>query len=152
MIQRLQTVYLGLAVLFTALFSVMNLAEITVQNALYSITVFGITDQVNNGAPLFSTTYLGFFVILMAIVQFMTIFLYKNRTKQIRYSAIALISNLGFSGLILYMGSKANQAINGTISYKFAILFALFAAIFLLLAILSIRKDENLIKSLNRIR
>jgi len=79
-----------------------------------------------------------------------SIFSYKNRTRQIKVVLAAIIGLLGVIGLMYYFtyfsfsGSKVN--------FKIAAVFPLIGVILDYLAIRAIRKDEALIRSIDRIR
>ncbi|PYI90086.1 MAG: hypothetical protein DME97_18500 [Verrucomicrobia bacterium] len=78
---------------------------------------------------------------------FIIIFFYKNRRLQFRLSIALLI--LSILNLVIYF-TRLGKFLNGDLS--FAAIFALTIPIFLFLAARGIRKDEKLIKSLDRLR
>jgi cytochrome c biogenesis factor len=92
-------------------------------------------------------------LVIIAIPLF-SIFLFKDRKKQIRISAIALVANAGFISMMLMRVNQYNQTIPTPTqgSYGIGAILPFVAVILLGLAIGGIRKDEKLVKSLDRLR
>ena len=152
MIQRIQTLYLlAVAALMTTavLTPLAYFAAGAQEYLLYAFSLKG-------GEASYSTIYMGVVVALAAIVPFVTIFLYKNRTLQIRLCAVELVLLLGsavFMGIYYYLGSRMfSQLEFSAQGFRIAIIFPLVALILDYLAIRAIFKDEMLVRSLDRIR
>lgn len=152
MIQRIQTLYLlAVAALMTTavLTPLAYFAAGAQEYLLYAFSLEG-------GEASYSTIYMGVVVALAAIVPFVTIFLYKNRTLQIRLCAVELVLLLGsavFMGIYYYLGSRMfSQLEFSAQGFRIAIIFPLVALILDYLAIRAIFKDEMLVRSLDRIR
>ena len=152
MIQRIQTLYLlAIAALMTTavLTPLAYFAAGAQEYLLYAFSLKG-------GEASYSTIYMGVVVALAAIVPFVTIFLYKNRTLQIRLCAVELVLLLGsavFMGIYYYLGSRMfSQLEFSAQGFRIAIIFPLVALILDYLAIRAIFKDEMLVRSLDRIR
>ena len=153
MIQRIQTIYLALATSFTAYFALTTLATIATTDSIYQLTTFGLFDANHKEVlPLISTLWFGLFSWLLVILQVGTIFLYKNRLTQIRLTIISIVVNIGLMGLVYFFCSKSETMLGAIISYKIGAICPIISSVLLVLALLGIKKDENLIKSLNRIR
>lgn len=85
------------------------------------------------------------------ILSFVVIFLFRNRKRQIIYNSINILINIVLVGLLIYR--LFNLPGEGFASEKGVGLFLPFVAILLLfLANRSIKKDEKLVKSIDRIR
>jgi drug/metabolite transporter (DMT)-like permease len=82
-----------------------------------------------------------------AVIALVSIFLYSNRPLQIKLSLAAMLASI--LNIVLYF-VFTKKFTNGTIAIS--ALFAYAVPVFLLLAILSIRKDEKLVKSVDRLR
>ena len=152
MIQRIQTLYLlAVAALMTTavLTPLAYFAAGAQEYLLYAFSLKG-------GEASSSTIYMGVVVALAAIIPFVTIFLYKNRTLQIRLCAVELVLLLGsavFMGIYYYLGSRMfSQLEFSAQGFRIAIIFPLVALILDYLAIRAIFKDEMLVRSLDRIR
>ncbi len=152
MIQRIQTVYLALALIFLGLLSWLPMGEIAANNEVYSFSIKGLINTANqsvvlNGLPLI------ILLVIIEIIQVFIIFLYKNRIRQIRLATLNLLLMLGLFGVSMYfMHSSANEFAEPVKVYKVAMAFPLVAAIFNYLGIRAIGKDEALIRSIDRIR
>ena len=152
MIQRIQTLYLlAVAALMTTavLTPLAYFAAGAQEYLLYAFSLKG-------GETSYSTIYMGVVVALAAIIPFVTIFLYKNRTLQIRLCAVELVLLIGsavFMAIYYYLGSRMfSQLEFSAQGFRIAIIFPLVALILDYLAIRAIFKDEMLVRSLDRIR
>lgn|SRR5690554_874912 len=147
MIQRIQTVYIFIAAVITALLLGLDYAELVVDGNIYVFNVNGILhgeQVVFNGLPVM------LFIIFIVLLHLAVIFLYKNRILQIRILAFTIILLLGLLGLLFYFLHSGFE--NAETVYKFPMTFPLIAAIIDYLAIRAIGKDEALVRSLDRIR
>ncbi len=147
MIQRIQTVYILIAVVFTALLFNFDFAELVVNGELYVFDVTGIMhgeEVIFDGLPVMG--FIGLIVLLHVAV----IFMYKNRIRQIRILAFTIILLLGLLGIMFYFLHAGFE--NAELVYKIPMTFPLIAAILDYLAIRAIGKDEALVRSLDRIR
>lgn len=147
MIQRIQTVYIFMAAVITALLFGFDFAEMIVNGELYVFDATGIMhgeEVVFDGLPVMG--FIGLIVLLHVAV----IFMYTNRIRQIRILAFTIILLLGLIGIMFYFLHSGFE--NPEVAYKIPMAFPLVAAIFDYLAIRAIGKDEALVRSLDRIR
>ncbi len=147
MIQRIQTLYIFLAAVITALLLKLNFAELAVNSELYVFNAKGIIsgEQVLfNGLPILG------FIGLIVLLHFIVIFLFKKRILQIRILGFTMILLLGLVGVMFYFLYAAFDG--AEVVFKIPIVFPVIAFILDYLAIRAIGKDEALIRSLNRIR
>ena len=128
MIQRIQSIWLLLAAVFAALTFVLP----------FSIGFVEVNAKTN-----IWLTILAAFTGAMA---FIDIFLYSNRKQQLRFCIIGILLSIIFIGLCFMEMSKDN----GTLALSCLIYFAPLA--FYIMAVRGIRKDEKLIKSMDRLR
>lgn len=156
MIQRIQTVYLFMAVLITAITFFTPLARFTtgVPEAYYtlyglSLKEFGLPPYSGTSTHSWVITFLSAAYILTTAI---AIFSYKNRQKQLRRI------NIAFGLLCCYYAyfAFACYAIStqtGT-GYAFApcCLLPLLSGVFAWLAAKAIRRDEALVRAADRIR
>jgi hypothetical protein len=91
--------------------------------------------------------------VVTAALLFLNIFFYKNRKLQIRICVYAIILEFGQIGLMYYFWVVLFHKL-GEAEYLFRIpvLFPVLAIILTYLAFRGIRKDEILIRSIDRIR
>ena len=91
--------------------------------------------------------------IVAALVGLLSIFLFKNRPLQMKFTVAGFILSIGFVALEIWKIDEfrdANVALKG--SYYWGALLPIAMAIFFFLAARNIRKDEKLVKSLDRLR
>lgn len=147
MIQRIQTVYIFISALLIASLMKLTFAELSVNNELYTFVAKGIfngEELIFNGMAIFV------FIPVIALLHFITIFLYKKRILQIRILVFSIVLLLGLFGLFFYFSYAGFDG--AKIAFKVPVAFPLVAVILDYLAIRAIGKDEALIRSLNRIR
>ncbi len=136
MIQRIQTLYL----LFTTAIAV---GLIFVCNLWVDA----------NGLKVFATdnyTYLGLFVGV-ALLAIISIFSYKNRKFQFVLGRLNIVLNFVLLGLFVYQSLNLSGETN--VSEKgIGMLLPIFSIVCLVLANKAIKKDEDLVKSVDRLR
>ena len=160
MIQRLQSLYLLLAIAAYVLLFFFPIAEYSVLDNNYNFSMLEIPNGNSN-----STLPLIIAVCLMAIACFVTIFLYKKRPVQIKITAITLLVHIGFIAALFYSAENiiADSLTKGIIalgadkveiipSYKVGMYISLIPVIFIVLAHRAIRKDEKMVSSSDRLR
>jgi uncharacterized BrkB/YihY/UPF0761 family membrane protein len=155
MIQRIQSLYLSLTIILPLIFLKWSLLTfIDKSRSVFYITFKGIIrDAGNNGSELIEKLLpLSTLIILLPVLSFITLFLYKKRKIQIWLASIGIILS---SCLIMLLGYYSNFVI---VSYSASIVIGIKMAIpvllllFYILAYRGIRKDERLVKSYDRLR
>ena len=154
MIQRIQTVYLFLSALFTALLLFLPLAVgVTVPGGPVRATLWGWTDpasadSLSSGAVHWIAGGLSVLVLALALV---TIFGFRNRPLQKKLCVVQVGLLLVVCGLLGWcLGSFAAPLSAWSLSA--ASVFPVVSLILTLLAMRGISKDERLVRSLDRIR
>lgn len=151
MIQRIQTVYLALAVILLVLCCCMPLAQFEQIGmgkpaVLYSLVLIGGDGVIESYLP----ASLFFIMVIAEIILVLSIFSFKTRKRQINFCKVAMFIELlwllGYA-LILYLFSD-----NYTPHVSIGAFFPLIAIIFTFMAQMAIKKDENLVRSADRIR
>jgi hypothetical protein len=145
MIQRIQTLWLLLAALVNAgLFVFAQYKADIMQNGV-AVTQY---IRVNDHYPSLLVA-----LVITALPMF-AIFMYKNRTKQRNLALVSLVATVGFIATTLMRVRNFNNGtsapVNGT--YWIGSVLPVISVIFLFMAISGIRKDEKLVKSLDRLR
>ena len=136
MIQRIQTLYLLIATAISACL----------------IFVFDLyTDK--NQALVFAKDdyfYLGLF-LGSALLSLISIFSYKNRKSQFVLGRLNIILNFILLGVFVYQ--SLNLSGETLVSEKgIGLILPIFSIVFLVLANKAIKKDEDLVKSVDRLR
>lgn len=153
MLQRIQTVYLLIITVLTALMLFLPLALLRVGTDLYSFDVFGVNTVAPQPELVYPTWGLFVFTALIALLALVAIFLYKKRMLQIRICVFNAILMLGFYGFFAYLVYVMKQELGDlTFSVRIALAFPLINLILDYLAIRNIGADEVLVRSLDRLR
>lgn len=142
MIQRIQTLYL----LIAALLSI----------ALFYIPLFELPeDPANAAAKTFTVSSNSVLLILNAaigIFSFSTVFFFKNRTFQMKACRLVLILTFFLIGLLFYTSDTFSTGLDHKVVFKIGTYIPLIQVVMIFLAHRSIRKDEALVRSADRLR
>ncbi|MEM7161521.1 MAG: DUF4293 domain-containing protein [Bacteroidota bacterium] len=147
MIQRIQSIYLLLALILMIVSFFLPLAEFSLGENLYELDVFGFSEPLAFSAPA-----MPFYLCLgfLSLCVLSSIFLFKNRKLQLRVNWISILLLLGLIIYIFYFVDKLELQ---TKAKYLAGVYTIVAALpFLILSSRAIKKDEDLVKSLDRIR
>ena len=137
MIQRIQTVYLTLAFILTGIlpfvFSLWTLnngkVEMFMTNQFYSI-IFGLSTSLS----------------------LLSILFYKKRQHQFVLGRLNIILNLILLGLFVYRSVNVSGEAVAVSEKGIGMFLPIIAIVFLVLANKAIQKDEDLVKSVDRLR
>lgn len=151
MLQRIQTVYLLLVALLMAVTVFSPLLVLTnAESSVFDMCSKGIFE----GDKLLKATW-GVLTMagLSALVAFIDIFLFKKRKLQVRVAMFTTFLILFFYvTLFVYYYAYSNGLALSVEGVNYGVVLPFVALILNLLAILKIKADDKLVKSLNRIR
>lgn len=155
MLQRIQSVYLLFAALLIfALFLFPLTHNVYVNNVSSTIKITGIYQDVNGQENQVTPfTALTMVTPIIGLIPLVIIFLYKNRKQQVAlcYSAILVI--IGYS---FWLSQTIKNATGGLELHAdnvgIGIFLSSISIVMLILAAKSIRKDEKLVRSADRLR
>ena len=162
MIQRRQTIFMLLSVIITALLFFTPLMSFNANDEVMRFTIFGIKNPIETMS--FAATYtwpLVVLTILMTVAPLVTIFLYKKRELQVRLCRLNMLVNIIFIGLVfIYYESDVMSVIFAVendiytldVAYFIGMAFPLVNLVLEILAIRGIKKDIELLKSVDRLR
>jgi len=136
MIQRIQTLWLMLA-------SICAFASVKLPFYYGSLEVPGPTVTITP----YDNFMLLVFVIATALMALVSIFLFSNRSLQIKMCVVGLV--LSLANLMHYFLYMKNFKTGGLSLYS---ILSFLVPVFFILAIRSIYKDQKLLKSLDRLR
>ena len=140
MIQRKQTIWLIIAALLNAGVLLFDLFRVhTVVNGVETIAPY----RTNEHFPLL------LIAIVMILLPLVTIFLFGNRARQMRLCAMGMVASSSFITLLL---SNVSVEPPATVTYWIGSVLPVVSLLFFVLAIIGIRKDEKLVKSVDRLR
>lgn len=151
MIQRIQTIYLFFAALFILLYYMFPIAVFTTDAYVFEFFNCHISHPENLQPPvtMVPLAILPLFSLLLSLI---SIFLFKRRKLQMRLGKINMLMVFTTLVVSVFYFFKINDLLAGTVNYGFSTLFPMLAFAMIFMANKSIRKDENLIRSADRIR
>jgi len=155
MIQRIQTVYMFLAVVFTVLCLCMQIGTFSAADvSLLREYNLWLTDPL--GMHHFTPWPLFAVLVLSASVGTCNIFLYTNRKMQARICSFNMLLILGWYILYAVFSQTLSSIIPDTVSFSFspsvAASFPCIASILYIMARRAIISDEKLVRAADRIR
>ena len=152
MIQRIQTVYLVLAALLLGLTFAFPFATYTLSQGDVIFNAYGVTEndvEINTFFPYYIVIALSMGLALFSILQ------YKKRKLQItvgRFLYLLLAVTIAFVFIDFYSLKGQFEVDSNSVSYGVSMFLPVAALPILFMANRNIRKDEDLIKSLDRLR
>ncbi len=152
MIQRVQTIWLLLASLTLMMLLLVPIVTKINDNTEFWILVSGLYQKAASGtAKIEAFTALMVSTLVVSVITFANIFAFSNRTLQKRICNVVIILIISLSFWI----SQAAQKIPGgleNVNYNVGAFMPVLAILFVFMAMRGIRKDEQLIKSADRLR
>ena len=142
MIQRIQTIYLFLTVLISASLFFLPLFEIPAAAAEEAPRKFMVT---SNALLLVLTSVIG-------VLSLVVIFLFMNRSLQMRLCRLILIITFVMIGLLFYTSDAITSGLDQKVVYKIGTYLPLVQVVLIFLAHRAIKKDELLVRSADRLR
>ena len=144
MIQRIQSIYLFIATLLSGgLIFVLNLWENEEGLEFFALDSFN-TDK------LLLKLMTGLFFVSAALT-FVAIFQFKKRQLQFVLGRLSILTNFILLGIIVYFSQNLSGEIN--VSEKgIGLLIPILTIVFVVIANKAIKKDEELVKSVDRLR
>ncbi len=143
MIQRVQSIYLLLTSIISGGLTFFVSIWATIKGNVYITDLFSTTSMTEKLIPVL------FF--LSALLAAITIFLFKNRQLQFVMGRLNILTNLILLGLLLYV--SLNLPGEASVSEKgIGMFFPIITILLLVLANKAIKKDEDLVKSVDRLR
>jgi glucan phosphoethanolaminetransferase (alkaline phosphatase superfamily) len=156
MIQRIQSLFLGGAFLAMMAFIFLPFAKYSGDLYLFEQYAYGFNDLTKGEIDIFGTLFpfpallLAVFSIILTVV---TIAQFKNRVFQMKLVKTNIIFMiLLMVGVFFLYPYIINANIQGTNTFELGAYFPVITFVFLVLSYNFIQKDENLVKSLDRLR
>lgn len=152
MIQRIQSVYLLFAFIFVGLLFFFPFTSF-ISGGTFQLLLQGLTSSNQGiGSDIQQPYWLTGLGSIISILILVTIFLYKNRKLQMYLCLIVIVLLLALNGSMYLLSQKYKLFLNAEIHYKLTFIFPVVSAILVFLAYFSIKKDERLVRSLDRLR
>lgn len=150
MIQRKQTIYLLLALAALIVCLCLPIGKLT-SNAMQEaeVAVYNIGLYTSTGLDAHPVLFAD--IVVVATLSFINIFLYNKRKLQMKICVVNIVLCLVWYAYYAFMALSMFKGI-GSFSMSFAVCLPLVAMILLILARAGIKADEELIRSMSRIR
>ena len=156
MIQRIQSVFLLVAAIVTIILLFISIGDIYTAEAQYTFTCFNV--HLPNGQVVMSTIYIALILILSACISIYAIFKYKDRMKQTRVVSINMLVFLIAIMLMIWVfpdflfQRKGLMQEGDIFRFNYWIMIFVIPPVCMFLANRFIRKDEQLVRSADRLR
>lgn len=152
MLQRSQTLFLLGAFVLSMVLLTGPLARFTLDGNEFVLKHSGLFAAEAEKSAL-ATWPLTTYFVLVAVLAFLNIFLYKNRMSQMRISVFLILLCAGMIGMMFYYVAVAKNQLEGAIVlHQWRFIIPPICIILLYLAFRRIRRDELLVKAYDRIR
>jgi len=155
MIQRIQSLFLLLTSLLSVLFLSGNFLTFLNKSGIEIIMNFrGIWQSAGAG----NITLLGHqiilpvIIILVSLISFVAIFFYKNRKLQMKITITVILLAAASIAVMIFYSFSIIRKYNADIIEGVRMFIPLLILLFGILAYMGIKKDENLVKSYDRLR
>ncbi|MBT0812244.1 DUF4293 domain-containing protein [Litoribacter ruber] len=165
MIQRVQTIFLfllALCMVLVALFPLWSQVnpsqteQVMLTAWTLTVTTIGVSEISESAGVVSQTTtaYLGFLAVVSGLLALYSLSQFKDRKRQMMLNMINSLIMVIILGATVYLSITANDAIGGRDTGAFMLGFyaIVLAMLMNLLANRFIRKDEMLVRSVDRIR
>ena len=150
MIQRIQSLYLLLAAVVQVLFATGTYFTYKILDDFYFVTGSGTFNSIGEKTSgNMKTLILGIGIAILALI---SIFLFKNRKQQMKLSRIGGLLTMAEIVFIVISYFNTKELAESEFNFGYVILILPASTLFFFLAAKSIKKDDELIKSVDRIR
>jgi len=154
MIQRIQTLYIAGAILFSSLLLYGKIVDfVGADSTSFEIRYNGLFEVTANTAiktePFTALTIL---LVLLPVLSLITLLLFKRRKLQLRTAILSLLLFLGSVVLLAYYILFVITKYDATVIFGIKIIFPVISAILMCLGFRGILKDELLVRSYDRLR
>lgn len=155
MLQRIQSILLGLVIVFISVLFFIPLARFTFGTEVFVLHLSGITgSELIQSMVAVNTLPLLALVGVIDLLTLVTVFLFKKRVLQIKLNRINVLLNTAFIAMLFLFYIQSLQKNFVWITKDSIIALALPAVNILLLIMASsrIKRDEELVRSADRLR
>jgi hypothetical protein len=155
MLQRIQTVYLLIVTILTGLMLFLPLAEILNDGGdVLTMYSYGLVNQASDkSGVIYSTLPMAIMIAIIFTISAISIFLYKNRIRQMRFCVFNILLMVGLLGLILfyYLSVKKDIGVSHH-TFRLPVVLPIINIVLTFQAFRGIRRDELLVRSYERLR
>jgi len=156
MLQRIQSVFLTLVFVFALLFVFLPLGKFDLEGLKIFLKATGI-DASANIPEEYGQVWYGYVLLILVfgimVLTVFSIFQYKRRSYQIQLGKLNILLHVGLVVIAFFFVDQWRDNLpNLPFSYGAGIILPLVALILILMANRAIKKDEELVRSADRIR
>ncbi len=154
MIQRIQSIFLLLASgsAFSLFLDPMSFFSVDTTVDLQNLPASSMADGVFN---IHDNIIMLVLVGIMGALALVAIFLFRNRTLQMTLSRVVIVASiimLILTGILFYQDYQYMQSVDHVITGEYGLLAPLGTILFAILALVYIKKDDKLVRSMDRLR
>ncbi len=156
MLQRIQSVFLTLVLVFAVLFVFLPLGKFDLEGLKIALKVTGLESSANIPAA-FGQSWYGYVLLILVfgimVLTVFSIFQFKRRLYQIQLGKFNILLHVGLVVAAFFFTDQWQDNLpNLPFSYGAGIVLPLVAMILILMANRAIKKDDELVRSADRIR
>lgn len=153
MIQRIQSLFLLAAAIISGLLLTGNLMVMNdIFSNSYVLNFFSLTVNMENHSQVQKLLPLSIILVSVPVMCLVSIFIYKNRKLQMKVTMVSLLLAIGSFLLAALYIIMLGKKIELTYVWQIKAAFPILTAILCWLAYRSIQKDEEKVRSLDRLR
>ncbi len=154
MIQRIQTLYLISSSIIIFLIFRFPIAHLVMDNGQIIYMTYRGLDAFEIPVNIGSTNAYSLAILstIILTISISSIFLFKNRIRQIRFCVYNIMLMFGSGFMMWFYVHNFTKKLGCHVYYKLPVVFPLIAVVLTYLAIVKIKKDEELVRSADRIR
>jgi len=154
MIQRIQTVYYALATILMAFGAFLPVSRFIGDNGqVYLLHTWGIVEAGKESPPVVLSTIplLILFLVVLCLL-LVAMFSFRKRMVQMRLSVFSIVLMIGSLALFYFYRRQGMMHLNADAYFTLYAVLPIVSAILTYLALRGVKKDEELIRSYDRIR
>ena len=154
MIQRIQSLFLLAATVFSIIFIFHPLSDLIIAGEIEAeFLASGLKTVGESPEMLYNTFPIIILAVVTTVLTIFTIFIYKNRTLQMRICVYNILLTVGLVvAIIIYYYLIRNNFKLSSHAFSYSVLLPFVNVILLFQAFRGIRRDDLLLKSYNRLR
>jgi hypothetical protein len=153
MIQRIQSLFLMIAFDLQIAMLFFPLSNFQMNNNTSAVLyAAGLKSGNASLDSLYSSTFIFVIICITVLLPMITIFLYKRRSVQMRFCLINVLLLIGLQAFLFWYVWNTGRQLEVVTHYKITLAIPVISAILSYLAYRFIRRDERLIRSIDRIR
>ncbi len=155
MIQRIQSFYLALTTILSLLFLDGGiLSFINNSGSVIQVTFRGVLENngTDNSEMILSALPLTVIIVVIPLLAITTMLLFKKRKIQLKFAVAGIIFSALFILLLIYYAVNICSEYSASVTPGLLMAVPVIILIFNVLAYRGIKKDDNLVKSYDRLR